>query len=135
MSIKRIKPGPRLSQAVVHGDTIYIAGQVAGDTSQDATGQTRQILAEIDALLAAAGSDKTRLLWANVWIASMADFGAMNTAWEAWVPAGHTPARATVEAKLAAPHYKVEIAAVAARGPKRAAARRPKPAARRKRSA
>lgn len=145
MAIKRIKPGPRLSQAVVHGDTVYVAGQVAEDASADAGGQTRQILAQIDALLAAAGSDKSRLLWANVWVADMADFAALNEAWEAWIPAGHTPARATVEAKLALPKFKVEIACVAARGGKRpakpaarAAARKPaarkaKPAARSKR--
>src|SRR5258706_8172211 len=105
MTIKRISPGPRLSQAVVHGDTVYVAGTVANDTGADAKGQTQQILAQIDALLAQAGSDKSRILWANVWVASMADFAAMNVAWEAWIPKGQTPARATVEAKLAAPQY------------------------------
>ncbi|MCW5773614.1 MAG: RidA family protein [Rhodospirillaceae bacterium] len=131
MAIKRINPGPRLSQAVVHGDTIYLAGQVADDASQPAGGQTRQILAQIDALLAKAGSDKTKLLWANVWLADMADFAAMNEAWEAWIPEGHTPARATVEAKLALPKFKVEIACIAARGAKRAPARSAKRAAKR----
>ena len=115
MAIKRISPGPRLSQAVAYGDTVYVAGQVAGDTSADAGGQTRQILAQIDTLLAAAGSDKSKLLWANVWLADMADYGAMNVAWEGWVAPGHTPARATVEARLAGPQYKVEIACIAAR--------------------
>ena len=125
MAIKRINPGPRLSQAVVHGDTIYVAGTVANDTGADAKGQTRDILAQIDDVLAKAGSNKEHILWANVWLADIADFAAMNAAWEAWVPKGETPSRATVEAKLAAPQYKVEIACVAARAskPKRAAAR------------
>jgi enamine deaminase RidA (YjgF/YER057c/UK114 family) len=139
MAIKRINPGPRLSQAVVHGDTVYVAGQVAGDASADTAGQTRQILEQIDALLAQGGSDKDRILWANVWLADMADFAAMNEVWEAWIPKGQTPARATVEAKLAAPQYRVEIACVAAAGAARAArgagAKRPaaRAAARRKR--
>lgn len=137
MAIKRINPGPRLSQAVVHGDKVYVAGQVAGDTSADAAGQTRQILTQIDKLLAEAGSDKSRVLWANVWLADMGDYGDMNGEWEAWIPKGRTPARATVEAKLAMPQFKVEIACVAAAGAaraaKRAAARAAKPAARKKR--
>ena len=133
MAIKRISPGPRLSQAVVHGDTVYVAGQVAADTTADAGGQTRQILAQIDALLAQGGSDKAQILWANVWLADIADFAAMNAAWEAWIPKGQTPARATVEAKLAGPQYKVEIACIAARAAQRAAKRgatRPAKAAR-----
>lgn len=136
MAIKRISPGPRLSQAVVSGDLVFVAGQVAADTSADTAGQTRQILAQIDSLLAQGGSDKSRILWANVWLADIGrDFGAMNEVWEAWIPKGQTPARATVEAKLAGPQYKVEIACVAARGRARAAAaRRPaKAAAKRKR--
>jgi enamine deaminase RidA (YjgF/YER057c/UK114 family) len=141
MAIKRIDPGPRLSQAVVHGDTVYVAGQVAADTGADCAGQTRQILNQIDALLAQGGSDKSRILWANVWLADMADYAAMNGEWESWIPKGHTPARATVEAKLAMPQFKVEIACVAAAGSgaakakaKRAAPRAAKkPAARKKR--
>jgi enamine deaminase RidA (YjgF/YER057c/UK114 family) len=137
MAIKRIDPGPRLSQAVVHGDTIYVAGQVAADTGADCARQTRQILNQFDALLAQGGSDKTRILWANVWLADMADYAGMNGAWEAWIPKGQTPARATVEAKLAMPQFKVEIACVAAAGAakaKRAAPRAAKkPAARKKR--
>lgn len=133
MTIKRINPGPRLSGAVVHGDTVYVAGTVADDTKADAKGQTEQILAQIDGLLAKAGTDKTRILWANVWVTSMSDFAAMNEAWVAWIPKGQTPARATVEAKLAAPGYKVEIACVAALAKKRAAARPAKAPARRKR--
>jgi enamine deaminase RidA (YjgF/YER057c/UK114 family) len=121
MAIKRINPGPRLSQAVVYGDTVYVAGQVAADTSADAAGQTRQILAAIENLLAQGGSDKAKILWANVWLADMGDYNAMNGEWEAWIPKGQTPARATVEARLAAPQYRVEIACVAAAGPARAA--------------
>ena len=129
MAIKRIDPGPRLSQAVVYGDTVYVAGQVAADTSADAGGQTRQILNRIDALLAQAGSDKTKVLWANVWLADMGDYAAMNGEWESWIPKGETPARATVEAKLAAPQYRVEIACVAAAGAARAARKAAPPAA------
>jgi enamine deaminase RidA (YjgF/YER057c/UK114 family) len=114
MAIKRISPGPRLSQAVVHGDTVYVAGQVAADTGADAAGQTRQILNQIEALLAQGGSDKSKILWANVWLADMGDYMAMNGEWESWIPKGQTPARATVEAKLAMPQFKVEIACVAA---------------------
>ena len=103
-----------MSQAVVHGDTVYLAGQVADDPSADVAGQTRQILAKIDALLAEAGSDKTRILSANIWLADISTFGEMNQVWDAWVPQGHAPARATVEAKLAAPQYRVEIGVIAA---------------------
>jgi enamine deaminase RidA (YjgF/YER057c/UK114 family) len=112
--IKRLETGLRMSQAAVHGNTIYLAGQVAEDPSADVAGQTRQILASIDRLLAAAGSDKTRILSATIYLADIGTFAQMNSAWDAWVPAGHTPARATVEARLAAPHYKVEIQVIAA---------------------
>lgn len=115
MTIDRIKPGSRMSQAVVHGHTVYLAGQVADDPSADVAGQTRQILAKIDALLAEAGTDKTRLLSASIWLSNIAGFAAMNEVWDAWVPAGHAPARATVESKLAAPPYLVEIGGVAAK--------------------
>ena len=114
MTIRRIKTGPRMSQAVVHGNTVYLAGQVADDPSADVAGQTRQILAKIDALLAEAGSDKTRILSANIWLADISTFGEMNQVWDAWVPQGHAPARATVESKLAAPQYRVEIGVIAA---------------------
>ena len=114
MSIERIKPGPRMSQAVVHGGVVYLAGQVADDPSADVAGQTQQILAKIDALLAEAGSDKTQVLSANIWLADIGTFGQMNQVWDAWVPQGHAPARATVESKLAAPQYTVEIAVIAA---------------------
>ena len=112
--IKRLEVGPRMSQAVVHGNTVYLAGQVADDPSADVAGQTRQVLATIDKLLAAAGSDKTRILSATIYLANIGTFAQMNSEWDAWVPKGHTPARATVEAKLAAPQYKVEIQVVAA---------------------
>lgn len=113
--IERIQIGPRMSQAVIHGDTVYLAGQVADDNSQDVAGQTRQILAKIDQLLASARTDKTRMLSVNIWLADIGTFAAMNSVWDAWVPHGATPARATVEAKLATAAYKVEIAVIAAR--------------------
>lgn len=103
-----------MSQAVVSNGMVFLAGQVAGDTSQDVGGQTRQVLAAIDRLLAEAGSDKSRLLSAQIFLADMADFAAMNKVWEAWVVPGQTPARATVQAAMAAPDYKVEIVVTAA---------------------
>ncbi|MGE0310841.1 MAG: RidA family protein [Lautropia sp.] len=114
MSIKRHKVGPRMSEAVVHNGTIYLAGQVADDASADATGQTRQVLATIDRILGELGSDKSKILSAQVFLADIAHFKAMNEAWDAWVPQGATPARATTEAKLAAPKYLVEIMVIAA---------------------
>ena len=114
MSIKRLHVGPRMSEAVVHNGTVYLAGQVAEDASQDTAGQTRQILDAIDRLLAECGSDKTKILSAQIFLADIGDFAAMNSVWDAWVPAGHTPARATVESKLATPKYRVEIKVVAA---------------------
>ena len=116
MTIQRIKGGPRMSMAVVHGNTVYVAGQVADDPNADVGGQTKQILGKIDALLAEAGTDKTRILSANIWLRDIATFAQMNAAWDAWVPQGDTPARATVEAKLASPNLLVEIAVIAARG-------------------
>lgn len=114
MTIKRIEVGPRMSQAVIHNGVVYLAGQVAEDTSADVKGQTEQILSQIDALLKQAGTDKTKLLTATVYLADISNFDQMNAAWDAWVPAGHTPARATVEAKLAGTPWKVEIMAQAA---------------------
>ena len=115
MSVTRLHTGPRMSQAVVHGDTVYLAGQVADRAkSGSVREQTTEILATIDRLLAEAGSDKTKILAATIYLADIATFAEMNAAWEAWVPAGHAPARATVEAKLAAPDYRVEIVCVAA---------------------
>jgi enamine deaminase RidA (YjgF/YER057c/UK114 family) len=115
MSISRIESGKRMSQAVAYGNLVFLAGQVASDPSADVAGQTRQILGEIDRLLAAAGTDKTRILSTTIYLADIATFGEMNSVWDAWVPQGHLPARATVEAKLATPDYKVEIQVVAAR--------------------
>jgi enamine deaminase RidA (YjgF/YER057c/UK114 family) len=114
MAIKRIQPGPRMSQAVVCNGMVFLAGQVAEDPIQDVSGQTRQVLAAIDRLLAEAGSDKSRLLSAQIFLADMADFAAMNKVWEAWVVPGQTPARATVEAAMARPGYLVEIVVTAA---------------------
>jgi enamine deaminase RidA (YjgF/YER057c/UK114 family) len=113
--IERLHTGPRMSQAVIHGDTVYVAGQVAADPATDVAGQTKQVLAAIDALLDEAGTDKTRLLSANIYLADIGTFAQMNSVWDEWVPPGHTPARATVEARLASPVYKVEIQVVAAR--------------------
>jgi enamine deaminase RidA (YjgF/YER057c/UK114 family) len=115
MGIERIDAGKRMSQAVVHGSTVYLAGQVADDPSQDVAGQTKQILGKIDALLARVGSDKSTLLSATIWLADISTFNQMNGVWDAWVIEGSTPARATVEAKLAAPNFKVEIGIIAAK--------------------
>lgn len=115
MTIKRIGPGVRMSKAVVHGDTVYLAGQVADQKAGASVGeQTQEIVGIIDALLAEAGTDKTKILSATIWLTDMATFGEMNAVWDTWVVQGHTPARATVEARLAAPQYKVEIAVIAA---------------------
>ena len=116
MPVERLGTGPRMSQAVVHGDTVYLAGQVADDPVPSVTEQTRQVLAKIDQLLKSAGTDKTRILSANIWLADIGGFAEMNAVWDKWVAAGHTPARATVEAALARPDYLVEIMVVAARG-------------------
>ena len=116
MTIQRIKPGPRMSGAVVHGNTVYLAGQVAQESAgKSVTEQTKEILSIIDSLLAEAGTDKSKILMANIWITDMGTFQEMNAVWDAWVSPGNTPARATVEAKLAAPDYKVEIMVVAAK--------------------
>ena len=114
MSVKRHGVGPRLSQAVVHGNTVYLAGMVANDPAADAKGQTEQILKRIDDALATAGSHKSKLLSATVYVASMALYNDMNAAWDAWVDPKNTPARATVEARLASPKYLVEIMCTAA---------------------
>ncbi len=112
--IQRYHIGKRLSEMVVHNGTVYVAGQVAEDAKQDITGQAKQVLAQIDKLLTEVGSDKTKILSATIFLPSMADFPPLNAVWETWVPAGNCPARATVEAKLAAPEYKVEIQVIAA---------------------
>lgn len=115
MSITRIDPGRRFAEAVVHGDTVYLAGHVGSDPDAGVYEQTRDILAQIDAHLAAAGTDKSKLLMANVWLVDISTFGEMNRAWDEWLDHDNMPARATVEARLASPDYKVEIAAIAAR--------------------
>ena len=112
--IKRIQVGPRMSQAVVHGQLVYLAGQVADDPQADVATQTRQVLASIDRLLAAAGTDKTHILRANIFLKDIGHFADMNRVWDAWVAPGHTPARATVESALATPDYQVEIVITAA---------------------
>ena len=111
--IKRIECGTRMSMAVVHNGIAYLAGQV-GKPGDSVTDQTSDVLAQVGRLLALAGTDKTRILTAQIWLADMADFAEMNAVWDAWVPQGHCPARATGEAKLATPDYKVEIIVVAA---------------------
>jgi len=118
MTIDRRHIGNRMSALVIHraSGTAYLAGQVADDPTADVTGQARQVLAQIDALLAEAGSDRTKILSATVYLPDIGDFAAMNAVWEQWVVPGHTPARATVEAKLAAPQYRIEIQIVAATG-------------------
>jgi enamine deaminase RidA (YjgF/YER057c/UK114 family) len=114
--IKRAEIGPRMSQAVSHGNTVYLAGQVAQrKPGGSVTEQTTDILAKVDELLAGAGSDKTKLLSATIWLTDIGTFAEMNKVWDAWVAEGCTPARACVEAKLASPGYNVEIAIIAAR--------------------
>jgi len=115
MTITRYQSGPRMSQCVVHGDTIYSAGQVADDRSLDVAGQTGEILAKIDGLLAAAGSDKSKILSATIWITDMSKFNDMNAIWDAWVDTDNPPARACVESKLALPEFLVEIMVTAAK--------------------
>ena len=116
MTIQRFDTGPRMSQAVIHGDTVYLAGVVANKTAgEGVTKQTQEILSIIDSHLAKAGTDKSILLSATIYLTDMKTFADMNAAWDGWVSAGNTPARATVEAKLAAPQYNVEIMVTAAR--------------------
>jgi enamine deaminase RidA (YjgF/YER057c/UK114 family) len=112
--VQRFDVGPRLSEMAVHNGVCYLAGQVAADGSADITGQTQQVLAAIDALLARAGSDKSRLLRVEIFLKDLADFPAMNAVWEAWLPAGHAPPRATVKAELARPEWRVEMVVTAA---------------------
>ena len=115
MSITRIGAGKRMSEAVIHGGKVYLAGFVADKAAgKSVKEQTADILTQIDATLAKAGTDKTKILKANIWITDIGTFSQMNEAWDAWVVAGHTPARATVEAKLAAPGLDVEIMVEAA---------------------
>jgi enamine deaminase RidA (YjgF/YER057c/UK114 family) len=112
MSLQRIQPGPRYSEAVIHNDTVYLSGQIGeGETIAE---QTRSALAYIEELLAEAGSDKSRLLFVTIWLADIADYDGMNAVWDAWIGGENAPARATGESKLASPDYKVEIIVTAA---------------------
>jgi enamine deaminase RidA (YjgF/YER057c/UK114 family) len=116
MTIQRFDTGPRMSRVVVHGDTIYLAGVVANKSAgETVTKQTQDVLSIIDGHLAQAGSDKSKLLTATIYLTDMKTFAEMNAVWDGWVSAGNTPARATVEAKLAAPQLNVEIMVTAAR--------------------
>jgi enamine deaminase RidA (YjgF/YER057c/UK114 family) len=116
MTIQRFETGPRMSQAVIHGDTVYLAGVVANKAAgESVTQQTKEVLSIIDGHLAKAGSDKSKLLTATIYLTDMNTFAEMNAVWDGWVSAGNTPARATVEVKLAAPRYNVEIMVTAAR--------------------
>jgi len=114
--IKRLQTNARLSQAVIHGQgsTVHVAGQVASDRQQDVTGQTRQVLQRVDALLSECGTNRKSILSAMVWLADIQDFDAMNEVWDAWIPPGCAPARACVESRLAKPDIKVEIQVIAA---------------------
>lgn len=115
MTLKRIDVGERMSQVVVHGNTVYTAGQVAqGAPGGSVTEQTEDILKAIDRLLAEGGGDKSKLISATIWLADMGDFAEMNAVWDAWVSPGNTPCRACVESKLAAPQFTVEIGVIAA---------------------
>ena len=115
MAVRRIQPGPRMSQAVIHGNVVYLAGQVAaGAPGKSVSVQTKDILSRVDGLLAEAGTDKSKLITANIWLADIASFAEMNEAWDSWVAPGNAPARATVESKLATPDYTVEIMVTAA---------------------
>ena len=116
MTIQRFDTGPRMSQVVIHGDTVYLAGIVASNAGgQSVTKQTQDVLSIIDGHLKKAGSDKSKLLTATIYLTDMKTFAEMNAVWDGWVSAGNTPARATVEAKLAAAPYSVEIMVTAAR--------------------
>lgn len=112
--LQRLHPGTRYSEASIFNSTIYLAGQVANDGSLDIQGQTAEVLTMIDNLLAEAGSDKSRILMAQIYLADLADYDGMNTVWDAWVPAGAAPPRATVKAALARPEWRIEIVITAA---------------------
>ncbi len=114
MTIIRNGVGARMCEAAIHNGVIYLAGQVAEDPQAPVTEQTQSVLARIDSLLAKNGSDKQHILQATIFLTDIRDFAAMNAVWDAWVPQGHTPARATIEARLAAPAYRVEMQIIAA---------------------
>lgn len=112
--IQRLDVGQRMSEAAIHNGVVYLAGQIAEDATQDIGGQTAQVLAAVDALLARAGSDKSRILMTQIFLADLADFAGMNAVWDAWVSPGNTPPRATVQAALANPDWKIEVVVTAA---------------------
>lgn len=112
--VQRIDVGARMSEVAIHNGTVYLAGQIAEVPGQDMEGQTRQVLTAIDTLLAKAGTDKSKILMAQIFITDLGDFAAMNRVWDAWVVPGHTPPRATVQAALANPDWKIEIVVTAA---------------------
>ena len=112
--IKRMEVGARMSEIAVHNGTAYLAGQIANNASEDISGQTAQVLAAIDALLGSVGSDRSKILMAQIFLADLADFSGMNAVWDAWVVPGQTPPRATVQAALAKPEWKIEIVVTAA---------------------
>ncbi len=114
-TVKRVQPGLRFSAAAVHGDTVHLAGQVAADPTGDIAAQTRSVLERVEAVLKAAGSSKSKLLSCTVYLANMGDFAAYNAVWDGWVDKRNMPTRATVQAALASPEYRIEVVAVAAR--------------------
>jgi len=114
MDIKRMHVGPRLSEAAIHNGVVYLAGQIAEDATQNIDGQAREVLGHVDRLLAEAGSDKSRILMCQIYLADIKDIAAMNAIWDAWVPVGHTPPRATVQALLARPELLIEVVVTAA---------------------
>jgi enamine deaminase RidA (YjgF/YER057c/UK114 family) len=116
MSIERIGVAARYSDAIINNNTVYLAGHVPeASKGQDITAQTRDVLAQIDETLRDCGTDKTKILTATIYLTDMSDFAGMNAVWDQWVAAGHTPARATVQAKLASSDYRIEIVMIAAR--------------------
>jgi enamine deaminase RidA (YjgF/YER057c/UK114 family) len=112
--LKRLHVGKTLSEAAIHHGVVYLAGQIAEDATQDITGQTREVLGHIDRLLAEAGSDKTRILMCQIYLADISEFDRMNAVWSEWVAQGNSPPRATVEARLAKPEWRVEMVVTAA---------------------
>ena len=116
--MQRFHVGERYSEMAVFQNVAYLAGQVPDDATQDITGQTRQVLAMVDRLLAEAGTDRTQILMAQIYLADLVDYDAMNAVWDAWVPRGHAPPRATVQARLAKPEWKIEIVVTAAVPPR-----------------
>jgi enamine deaminase RidA (YjgF/YER057c/UK114 family) len=112
--VQRFDVGARMSEAAVHNGIVWLAGQIAEDGTQDIGGQTRQVLAAVDKLLARAGTDKTKIVMCQIYLADMADFAGMNAVWDAWVAEGNTPPRATVQAALARPEWKIEVVVTAA---------------------